>query len=148
MLQSWTFFGLLRLQSCSGFWYKSDNWNFFQRKRRRNTRLAYYWDFILKVEQIWYSCKLLKKSILWWLPLIAVLGIRNDLFRIRIQLGIYWVPDPGKSSGSREKVPNPCRSGSTTLLDREYIFIHKNPHTYFIKIAGLLLLRYWWKRLS
>ena len=26
--------------------------------------------------------------------------IRNDLFRIRIQLSIFRVPDPGKSSGS------------------------------------------------
>ena len=28
------------------------------------------------------------------------LWIRNDLFRIRIQLGIFPDPDPGKSSGS------------------------------------------------
>ena len=27
---------------------------------------------------------------------------RNDLFRIRIQLLIFWVPDPGKSSGSMQ----------------------------------------------
>ena len=36
-----------------------------------------------------------------WLEAIwPVLWIRNDLFRIRIQLWIFRVPDPGKSFGS------------------------------------------------
>ena len=35
-----------------------------------------------------------------FLHLHSVLWIRNDLFRIRIQLWIFRVPDPGKSSGS------------------------------------------------
>ena len=34
----------------------------------------------------------------WFLK--SVLWIRNDLFRIRIQLWIFWNPDPGKSSGT------------------------------------------------
>ena len=38
----------------------------------------------------------------WTLVFLSVMRIRNDLFRIRIQLWIFWVPGPGKSSGSTQ----------------------------------------------
>ena len=52
-----------------------------------------------KLLTFWY---IQSSSLLEWRAsmLLALLGIRNDLFRICIQCWIFWDPVPGKSSGS------------------------------------------------